>query len=177
MRKLISFLFLLVITLPLYGSGVDWWHSPEADSIPFDPGTTDLTSTEVGPAIRELRETVSISASPGYTWGKGGSAGPGEYLYNEDVECNKAGRVVPFSDAVLRHMFVSNSESVTCTLRLYEHQGGSMTFLAQIALTSERSKSAQYTVSISQNHELCIKVQSGDCKDPIVGAIISGSSI
>jgi hypothetical protein len=155
----------------------DWHHTPEADGVPFDPTGSDLTSTEVGPALRELANELATSASPGYTWGKGGSAGRREWLYNENVECNKTGRVVPFSNAVLLYLFVSNSQSVTCTIRLYEHQGGSKTVLASISLTNQRSKSQAYSVSITKDYELCARVWTGDCKDVIVGAIISGTSI
>jgi hypothetical protein len=161
-------------------------RTQEAIDTPFEPernpdynglpGT--LTADNVQEAIEELDNKVAVSASPGFSWGKGGSAGRREWLYNEDVECNKTGRVVPFSDAQLLYLFVSNSESVTCTIRLYEHQGGSKTVLASISLTGQRAKSQAYTgVNITKDYELCARVWTGDCKDVVVGAIISGTSI
>ena len=87
-----------------------------AEETPFDNDTNGFVSDDVQGAIEELQNDAAISASPGFGWGKGGSAGPGEYLYNESVESNKVGRLVPFDGYIFRFFFIEQKKSGTRTL-------------------------------------------------------------
>jgi hypothetical protein len=122
-------------------SGTPWYTSPHSDAIPFLPKTTDLVSNLTGDAIRELRQKldslIAVSASPGFTWGKAGSAGPKEYLLNDDVESNKSGRLVPFEGKITRIFVNNNTSSGNKTLQIRRRrpcQTGSWTNIAEVTI-------------------------------------------
>ena len=129
--------------------------------------------------IEEIsRQIVGVSASPGFTWGKGGSAGPGEYLYNDNVESNKSGRLVPFNGNVV-YFFVNNQQnSGPRTLELRRRrpcQTGSWVTISSITLPAGDFCGAfPIVATVLLEDELSVRVAttSNDFENPIVGVII-----
>lgn len=167
------------------GAGRDEFEQT-AEETPVDNETIDCSDGEnVQEVLEDLCDTIATSASPGFTWGKGGSAGPGEYLYNEDVESNKAGRLVPF-DGQVTEFFVNNeATSGTRTLQLRRRrpcQTGSWTTVAEIDL-DPGDPCGSFTnadfgqVDLLKGDELSVRVKnnSNDFENPIVGIIIKGA--
>jgi len=172
-RKL---LFILLCLLFIQAPGTtDFWISPEAESIPFDPLTSGLTSTEVGPAIREAADSVAVSASPGFTWGKSGNI-TNSYLLNDTVPSNLAGRIVPITAGYIAEIFVSAEVAATCTITIYKRTdpGPVFTPLDSISLIAVRTMVAASTASVARGDEIAVKVTAGSVKNPVVGLVIKG---
>jgi hypothetical protein len=136
-----------------------------------------LTSTDVQNAIEEVSYSVSNSASPGFSWGRSGSASSGTWLQNETVPSNITGRNFPFYNGSLTEVSVSNESVNTFSVEIYEHDGTTYTLLATVSLTAQRSNVQSFTgVSVTKGLELAVKVSSGSGKNIVVQAILRGTS-
>lgn len=131
--------------------------------------TTDIT-------LKQILDRITNSASPGFTWGRSGNVSSGAWLQNDRVPSNLAGRKVDFSTPSLKKILVSNEKNNTFTVGIYEHDGTTYTQLATLALSSERTKSASYSISVTNGKELAVKIESGSCKNVVVGVVLSGSN-
>lgn len=160
----------------------NWDFYFTAKNIDYVNTGSGLVSENVQDAIDELSATAAVSASPGFTWGKSGSAGPGEYLYNDQVESNKSGRLVPLNNAIVTKFFVNNTKNTgTRKLQLVRRrpaQTGTWTVIASITLASGQYANAfDVSASVLLNDELAVRVASGsnDFENAIVGIIINGT--
>ncbi len=118
---------------------------------------------------------LGVSASPGFTWGRRGTISPpNAYLFNDRVLSHITGRLIKFTDAVLRKVLVTNSALSTCVFTIQEHDGTTFTDLGTISLVAQRSNTVDFAVPITIGKELAIKVTSGSCKNPVVGVILDG---
>jgi hypothetical protein len=149
-----------------------------AASVPFDNTIAELDNNpeNIQHAIEEVAQKVQASASPGFTWGRSGNVGSGAWLQNDSVPSNLAGRKVDFVEASLRKILVTNENANTFVLGIYEHDGTTFTQLTTLSLTAERTKSANVIVPITSGKELAVKIESGSCKNVVVGVVISGSN-
>ena len=170
-----KYIFIFLLSFLLLGSGSDWWHSPESESIPFDNSASDLTSTALGPALRELEDRVDVSASPGFTWGKSGNI-TNTWLLNDTVPSNLAGRIVPI-DGYIAEAFAACEDPATGTFSIYKRSGATFTLITTLSFTSQRTGTQSYTTgtTVVKGDELAIKVTSGSFKNPIFGLVIKGS--
>ena len=116
-----------------------------AESTPFDNEGTEFVSENVQDAIEELFDKVGDSASPGFTWGKGGVVPTNTWLWNEGVPANRTGRNFPLYNGELIQIAVSNEIVNTFDVEIYEHDGTTFTLLATISLTAQRSKNQVYS--------------------------------
>lgn len=165
------------------GTGRDQ-YSPHAFGVPFDKDNEpdcEFTKENVQEVIEELCAKLAGSASFGPTWGKGGTAGPGEYLYNEEVESNKSGRFVPFNGTIVK-FYVNNRKNIGArTLQLMKRtpcQTGTWTQIGSDFTLSAGTYCNTFTanISVSSGDELAVRVKTGsnDFEDPIVGIIVKG---
>jgi len=171
----------LILTLLVLASGApaqswDWQHTPEAEGIPFDPTGSDLLSTEVGPALRELDQSIDDQASPGFSWARSGNTPTNTWLSNGTVPSNQAGRIVPV-DGEISDIYVANENINTFDISIYERTGAVFTLLATISVTATRTKTQHYTgISVDKGDELSARLTSGSAKNPVVGVVIKGAS-
>lgn len=150
----------------------------------FDNTGTTLVSDNAEDAIKEIASNVAVSASPGFGWGKPGSASPGEYLLNESVESDKVGRLVPFDGYVFRFFFIEQKKSGTRTLELMRRTSpgtGAFVAIAEVSATGttpygnvQFPASGVGSVPVSLNEEFAVRVKgsSADVENIIVGVII-----
>lgn len=119
---------------------------------------------------------TGVSASPGFTWGRKGvvSATNKVYLLNDEVPSNITGRIVKFTNPVIRAVQVSNGEPSTFTITIQEHDGTTFTSLVSVSLTAQRSKEEDFNIPVTSGKELAVKVTAGSCKNPVVGVILDG---
>lgn len=187
--KVVLSLFLtsLIVVQPV------WAGQPNAKRIQFEPlrnpdvtgGQSSIESKNVQYAIEEVSGNVAVSASPGFGWGGPGSSGPGQYLYNEGVESNKVGRLVPFDGYIFRFFFLEKKNTGTRTLELRRRTTpgtGAWTTIATVTATGSTpygnvtfpAPPAVGSVSVNENEELSVRVanSSNDFEDVIVGVII-----
>lgn len=123
------------------------------------------------------QQTVAISASPGFTWGRSGSiSGPNAWLQNDGVPSNVTGRNFPLYNGELVQVSVSNENSNTFDIQVYQHDGTTYTLLTTVSVVAQRSVSVNLTgILITQGKELAVQVSAGSCKNPVVQLICKGS--
>jgi hypothetical protein len=171
MKKL--FFILLFISTTAFSQS-RWYQSPEAEGIPFDPQTSNLTSFQVGPALRELSTALSTTVSPGLTWGGGGNIPTGTYLNNEGVPSNRAGRIVPATGAIIK-MYVTCENVATFTLEIQKNVGGTFSVLSSQTFTNIRKEVRAVSIAVTQDDELALYLSSGSSKNLLAGLLIKGN--
>jgi len=122
------------------------------------------------------RDPFTISASPGFTWGKSGSVS-NTYLLNDTVPGNTAGRLSPV-DGFITTIFVSCEIATSTVIEIQRRTAGpTFTILATVTLSAERKKTVLLAVqpAVAKNDELMIKVTGPSIKNPVIGLIIKGT--
>ena len=115
------------------------------------------------------------SASPGFTWGRKGSAvDTGAYLLNDDVPSNVTGRVITFTDARVIKILVTNGAVGTFNLTIQEHDGVTYNNLVTVGLTAQRSAAFTVNVPVTSGKQLAVKITSGQANNPVVGVLLDG---
>jgi len=150
-----------------------------ADSQPFDPGTTDLTSTETGPAIRELATTVGVSASPGYQYGRSGTVTQGTYLnVVGGVPSNRAGITVALTNPVITQVYVACQDLDTFQVEIFEHDGNeqNIQYKGFVQMTNQRAGTFTVNIPITSGRQLATRTNFGTCKNLNVGLQLQGSA-
>ena len=152
--------------------------SPEADGIPIDVTGTDLTATEVGPAIRELAATVGVSASPGFQFGRSGNVTQGTWLQVVGgVPSNQAGITVALTNPVVTNIYVASQDIDTYQIEVFEHEGNevNLAFLDFIQITASRGGSFSVNISVTEGRQLGVRINNGSAKNLNVGLQLQGS--
>lgn len=140
----------------------------DAEQEVFDPTGTDLVSTLTGPAIRELRNKVSNSASPGFSFGKSGNIPNGTWLLRPgSVPSNKAGITVGFINPEILKIVTATENLDTYDITVYEHEGDevNLTSLVTKSVVAARSSTFDVTISMTTGRQLAIKVTAGSAKN------------
>jgi len=122
-----------------------------------------------------FQDTLSVSASPGFTWRRSGNTTTGTWLLNDTVPSNKAGRRNFLVNAEVIKIFVSCEVAATFDIEVYEHNGsGTEVLLGTVNIIAVRSDDFDVSFSITTGKELAIRTATGACKNPQVGLIVSG---
>lgn len=156
-------------------SNKQWFFkSQTAKSTPFNNENSDFASKNVEDAIKE----IGASASPGYSWGRGGNASTGTWLNNEGVSSNRSGRFVFIQSPVLAQIFVANRDVATYTVGVYEHEGNevNLTLIDTISITSARGGTKSSNISVTQGRQLALRVDAGSGQDIVAGVVLKGVS-
>lgn len=154
------------------------FKSPTDDSIPFDPGTTDLTSDSVGDAIRELAATVGVSASPGFNFGRSGNNSSGTWLQvTGSVPSNRAGITVALTNPEITQVYIANENISTFDVGIYEHEGDevNLTLLGTVSVVSARTGTFAVSISVTSGRQLATRITSGTSRNCNVGLQLKGS--
>lgn len=154
-------------------------HGPEGDSVPFDTTGSTLTEETVGEALRELANTVGVSASPGFNFGKSANANNGTWLQvTGSVPSNKAGITVALVGPEVTQIYVANENISTFDISVYEHEGDSvnLTLLGTVSIVASRSASFPVSYTVTSGRQLAVKVSSGSAKNLNVGLQLKGNT-
>lgn len=151
--------------------------SPHSEYIPFDNTGSPLTSTEVGPAIRELTNKVITSASPGFSFGRSGNATSGTWLACETVPSNLSGRFVYIANAMIKSVFVANEEISTFNVSVFYHNGGGtgMTLVGTVSLSGVYGDAFSVSWTVPTGAYLAMQVTGGSAKNIVAGLELSGT--
>ena len=152
--------------------------SPHSEHIPFDADTTSLVSTETGPAIRELSETVNTSASPGFGFGKGGNVNSGAYLYCEGVPSNVSGRYVYINSATVTRVFISVQNASTFDIEVFHHDGNevNLTSLGTVSVVSSTGGEFSVSWSVPSQKQIAMRIVNGSAKNAVGGLELQGTN-
>lgn len=149
----------------------------EAQNVVFDPTGSDLVSTDVDAALKELDDQVGVSASPGFSWGRSGNLSTNTWLQNDGVSSNRAGRTVNLVDPFITAVSVANEDINTFTVTFYEHDGDSinLSIIGSVNIVAARSLQAFVNLPVTQGKQLAVRITAGDAKNVVVGLQLSGS--
>lgn len=138
---------------------------------------TTLSAGFMSPADKVALGQASVSASPGFTWGKSGTVPAGSYLTNDGVPSNTAGRLVPIATGAVTTIFVTAEINSTATIEVQRRVGAVFTTIASLTLVNERKKTVELPSppAVALNDEIAIHTSGASIKNPVVGLIIRGS--
>jgi hypothetical protein len=151
--------------------------TPGIDS-DFDPTGSTLTSLNVEDAIKELANTVGVSASPGFNFGRSGNLPANTWLnVTGSVPSNRAGITVALNSPEITQVFVANEDVGTFDVEIYEHEGNevNLTLLGTVNIVSARSASFSTSIVVTSGRQLAIKISSGAAKNCNVGLQLKGN--
>lgn len=154
------------------------YKSPEGDSVAFDNTGTTLTSETTGEAIRELANTVGVSASPGFSFGRSGNSSSGTWLLvTGSVPSNRAGITVALNNPQITQVFIANENISTFDIGIYEHEGDeiNLTLLETVSVVSSRSASFAVSVAVTAGRQLATRITSGSARNVNVGLQLKGN--
>lgn len=142
------------------------YKSPVASEIP----------TEDGDSVQDKLDQIDNSASPGFTWGRGGNAPTNTWLLNDGVPSNQAGRRIFLNSAQVVKVFVASRETDTFGIGVYEHNGaGTEVLLGTVNVVAARGGDFDVSYPLTTGKELALRIQSGSAKDIQVGLVIQGA--
>ena len=160
----------------IFATTVAWSVPVETDTDRSNGIPDDYDNVQL--ALEFAINSVNVSASPGFTWGKPGNSPASSYLENDSVASNLAGRLVPF-DGFISEFFVNNRRStagrVMEIMRRRPAQTGTWTSIGSISLgVGEPKGVVSLNVAVLKEDELAVRVSpsSASFKDPIVGVVI-----
>lgn len=127
-----------------------------------------------------VEQSVTTSASPGFTWGRSGNVTAGSWLLNESVPSNISGRTVFLTSALIKKVFVAHQDAVIVKYDIYHHAGDglSLTYIGSVTTTATRTYSAVLNLSVPSNVQLAFKIASDSpngSKNPVVGILLAGT--
>lgn len=128
-------------------------------------------------AIDALCGQLSVSASPGFTYGRSGPVGVGTYMLADGVSSNRAGRLVSFTSPKLMKVEVAGPVVDTYELEVFEHDGNltNEVTLLTVVVTAASSGSVDVDTAITSGKRLGVRCSSGSTSDINVGLFLSGS--
>lgn len=118
-------------------------------------------------------------SSPGFSFGRSGACAAGTYLQVDSVPSNQAGRIVPFSTALLSAVFVVCQNPSTFTIEVQKRVGSTFTTVYTATLTASRKFTETNIVNVEfvQGDEICVKIGSGSTANVNIGLVIRGSPL
>lgn len=150
----------------------------KAINIPYDPTVSGLDATDVKSGIDEIANTVSSSASPGFSYGRASNVNSGTYLNVEGVPSNKAGRWVYINNAVVTRIFVSNEQSSTFSIEVLSHDGNgiNLTSLGTVTIVAAYGDSFIVNWPVATDKQLAIKLSAGSARNVVAGLELQGTN-
>lgn len=151
--------------------------TPAKDS-DFDPTGSTLISTNAEDAIKELANTVGVSASPGYGFGRSGNVVSGTWFVTVgSVPSNKAGITIALNNPMIMQVFVANEDINTFNIEIYQHQGNeiNLTLLGTVNVVAARSANFDVAFPATSGYQLAVKLVGGSAKNCNVGLQLKGS--
>ena len=148
-----------------------------ARQIGFDNSTNGFVADEVQGALEELKNDISTSASPGFSFGRASNVNNGTWLLNEGVPSNKSGRYVYINNAIVEKIFVGSETVSTYDLEIYSHDGDSvnLTLLDTVSIVSSRGGTIIVGVAVAIDKHLAIKLVNGSARNVVAGLELSGT--
>ena len=153
-------------------------YSLDADQLYFDPSNGDLISEDIQGAIDELQNTVAISASPGYSFGRSGNLSANTWLRCEGVSSNRAGRYVYINNAVITRVFISVEDIATFDIGVYSHDGDriNLTLLTTVNVVASRGGEFTVNIPVANGKQLATRILNGSAKNAVAGLELRGTN-
>jgi hypothetical protein len=152
-----------------------------AKTVPYDDTIqTPLSGTEDVQAMLDyLKNKVSTSASPGFTWGRSGNVNANTWFLNDSVPSNTSGRICFLLNSSIEKVFIAN-EAATAGIQIevYTHDGNSinLTLIGTVTTAAQRSNTFTVSYPVAFNKQIAIKLKNGSPagKNMVIGCLIKG---
>jgi len=156
--------------------------TPVARAVPFDNATNGFASTDTQGAIEELQTSLTISASPGFSFGRSGVATPGTYLQCETVPSNISGRWVYINSARVTHVYITNELVTTYTVEVLSHDGNGVNLasLGTVIIAAARGGDFPVSWAVAHDKQLAVRIATTSANNPknvVCGLQLSGSLV
>jgi hypothetical protein len=157
---------------------IELWKLRRAIYEIFNPSGSDLISTNSEDAIKEVRNKVITSASPGFSFGRSGVVTPNTYLQCETVPSNISGRWVYISSAVVKSVFITNELTTTYVAEIFYHDGNGvgLTSLGTVTVTSAKGNAFAVSFPVPTGKQLAVRINSGNPKNVVCGLELRGTA-
>ena len=148
-----------------------------AESIPFDNDANGFTAEDVQAAIEE----AGSSASPGFNFGKSGGVSVNDWLRGPgNVQSQRAGIPINITNPVITTISVSNRNTETYTVTIFEHDGNRLneTSLGSVSVTASTGATVNVNISATQGKQLSARMtasSTGNVRDIVVSVLIKGT--
>lgn len=156
-----------------------WTSLQDSDATPFDAGSTGLTSKTSGEAIRELVNRVTVSASPGFSFGRTGNLSSGTWLLRPgSVPSNKSGINVGIGTPLLLKVTVASENEDTYSVGIYQHDGNeiNLNLVTTVSITAVRKQVFDLSAALEFDRQIAVRVLTGSAKNLGVDLQLSGST-
>ena len=155
------------------------YFAQHAIQTPFDPSNcNNIISENTQGAIEEICELITVSASPGYSFGRPGNSPNNTWMYRTgSVPSNRTGITVGFTNPVITLVTVANENINTFDITLYEHEGDeiNLTALGTVSVIAARSGEFSVSFTMTQGRQLATRITSGSAKNVGVDVQLSGT--
>ena len=142
--------------------------SPHAASIPTDSSLS----------VQEELDTISLSASPGFGFGKGGNVASNAYLLCEGVPSNISGRYVYVNSAVVTRVFISVQNAGTFDIEVFHHDGNETNITSLGTVSVVASTGGEFTVNwaVTTGKQMAMRIINGSAKNAVGGLELQGTA-
>lgn len=167
------------IVLVVGNDNNNWDFYFTAKNIAFDPTISDMESFNVQDAIDEIFTSASVSASPGFTWGRSGNLPNNTYLLCDTVPSNIASRVATINGYIAK-IFVTQRNSTAFTFAVETRVGAVFTTIYTGVVPATRKVILVPTpqVNVAIGDEICIRISNtGNPQDVDLGILLKGSIV
>lgn len=117
-------------------------------------------------------------STPGFSFGRSGTCNSGTYLQIDGVPSNLAGRIVPFTTAVLHKVFIVCQNDSTFDVDIQVRSG--VTYTTVYTANVSAARTANFSpddIEFVLGDEICVNISSGSTANVVVGLIIKGSGV
>ena len=138
---------------------------PDAIDVDFDDTECGLGADNVQGAIEELCDQLgTVSASPGYSFGREGAHADGTWLIATETASNKRGLPFGLLNGFLRQVVVSTSNVPSAfDVEVYYHDGdlsGSTLITTVTTAGTASTETFSLNVSVPADHQLAVKINN-----------------
>ena len=154
------------------------------ENVIVDPSDLECTDKEdVHGVFKDICFAInhlSVTATPGFTWGDSGVI-KNAYLLNDSVPSNKSGRLVTITGQIVSIFIATESTTDEYTLQIRRRVGNTFTTIATISADDGdglRIYNLSISVAVAEGDELAAYLKKSGNKgatNPVCGIIIQGS--
>lgn len=156
-----------------------------AGSVPFDNDNNSFVSDDVQGAIEELADTVSRSASPGFSFGRGSNISAGTFLNRTgNVPSNRTGVTFGLYNGNLDEINVGSENINTYDVTVWQHDGDFINpiEIATVSVVASRAESFVRDTDFTivnlpvRGKQFAVEISSGSGRNIGVDLQLSGTN-
>jgi len=126
-----------------------------------------------------IKDLISATSTPGFTWGNGGNQPPGKYLLNDNVPSNDVGRVIPLELGAIARISIAQKNATNAKFTVVEHDGSlsGAVDVTTVSMGGVKQKVFDFIgagIPVTPGRQLGVRVDSVAAFSPDVGLTLIG---